>query len=98
MTIDIVIHGLANVKTRYAHNNKEILRQIGELDGREIDGVESLNMRVKRICKNNRRKDKYVLKFWWSPEVEAAYKEKEEARTLFNAQSSLENLLNCKKK
>lgn len=85
-------------RTNVHVNRREVLRSIATLDVSAVKHVEDLMDRNKEIIKRNKFKTKRVPKYWWSEDVDQAWRDKSEARRAFNRQSSLENLLMYKKK
>lgn len=87
-----------NIQSGYFYDKKAINECISKLDTAEVRSVQELQKCVKRIYKVNKKKDRRSPKFWWSDDVDAAWKEKNEARKNFNRIASMENLLEFKRK
>ncbi|XP_062561661.1 uncharacterized protein LOC134225513 [Armigeres subalbatus] len=88
----------ANREVRYIYNRKRIHEEISQLDNTTIRRVEDLIDNVKRISEKHKKKDVRKPKFWWSEDVDIAWKEKSEARKNFNNTSSEVNLIEFKRK
>lgn len=85
----------ANNEARFIYNHKRINEDISRL---ELQGVEDLISNVRKISKNHKKKAKHDPRFWWSEDVDKAWKEKAEARRNFNNTSSKENLIEFKRR
>lgn len=88
----------STVKTKYFYNYKKIKQQLQQIDLPNDINIEHFQNIVSDIHKNNRFKNKHKPKYWWNEEINQAWLEKKEARAKFNRQSSIENLINFKKK
>lgn len=99
MAIETRIELDKRIKTiKYFYNNKSINQDLNRLDGTDVQGVRDLQNNVQRICKMHRTKDNRTPKIWWSDTVEAAWKEKTEARRQFNRLANEQNLIEFKRK
>lgn len=90
-------HEQSSKGDKWIYNRKKIYDQLTTLDHTEVRSWEDLTGKVQRIYKNSRKRDKRTPKYWWSPEVEEAWKTKTQARREFNKVGSLENLIKFKK-
>lgn len=98
LAVETVINANVGAPIKYIYHQKKINEDLALLGDAEIRGIEDLFTNVKQICKKHRRKEKKVPKFWWSNEVDNAWKEKTEARRTFNRVSNEANLINLKRK
>lgn len=87
-----------NREIRYIYNHRKITEDLSKLDHTEVRNIEDLMSSVKKVSKKHRRKDQKEPKFWWSDNVDQAWKDKTQARIQFNRSSSVENLIEYKKK
>lgn len=83
---------------RHFVNTAKVNIAFGQINREDIHGIDDLQSETKRIMKSSRQKDKYVPKFWWSPEVEQAWQSKREVRTRFNRTGSIQDLIEFKRR
>lgn len=88
----------SKIRSGCFYDEKEISKRIAALSGEEVLSVGDLQRNVRRIYKESKKKDVRTPKFWWSNEVDAAWKEKNETPKNFNRVASMGNLLEVKKK
>lgn len=87
----------ATQEIRYIYNHKRINEELSKLNDTEMENIGDLMNSVKKLTKKHRKKDNRQPKFWWSEDVDEAWKIKSEARRKFNNTSSEENLIEYKK-
>ena len=85
-------------RAEYVYNKKRIAEGISRLNEEEISTINDLHKAVKKIQKGSRTKNTHTPKFWWCEAVEQAWLEKRDARRQFNKHSTLDNMLNLKRK
>lgn len=85
-------------RPRYFYNHKKISQKVGQISPEEFNSIEELQKIVLAIFEENRKINKFTPKYWWSIDVENAWLEKNQARSIFNRTSSVENLIDLKKK
>lgn len=98
VAIEITINWTNKQGTRFFLNKQKIVKGVKELSGCEVMDVKDLQLEVKKLIKGARQKSKFQPKFWWSPETEKAWVEKNEARNRFNQTGGMTELLDLKKK
>ena len=98
LAINISLTTEEEIKQSHYVNRKQVQKDLADLNDTNISSLADLRSSVKRIFKKNRFKNTKTPKFWWSSEVDEAWKEKTEARRSFNRVSSIENLIEYKKK
>lgn len=86
------------VTAKFFYDKKRIFEEVGKIDQSVIRNTTDLTTHVRRLHKENKKKDIREPKFWWSTEVDEAWQEKNEARRIFNKHSSVQNLINFKRK
>lgn len=94
----VVYTDVPRQNVHYVYDKKAINEDMAKLDGEDIQNVKDLLKTAKMVSKRHRRKDKKTPKFWWSDDVDKAWREKTEARREFNRTSNERTLLNFKKK
>lgn len=86
------------IQPKFVYNHKKIRAKLAEVLPEDFKSIEDLQKIVLDTFKQNQKISKYTPKYWWSAEVEKAWQEKNLARSIFNKTSSLENLIDLKKK
>lgn len=84
--------------TRYVYNMKKIGEEMTKMNPHSVKTVEDLAKSIKKVCKENKKKDTRTPKPWWSDKVDEAWKNKTEARRNFNRNSTQENLIEFKRR
>lgn len=97
LALNITIQKETITKQKWFVNKRKVLQSLKEVNAEEIKNINDLQKRAKRIVKEAKQRCKYEPKYWWTEEIEAAWKVKNKAREKFNKISNLENLLQLKK-
>jgi hypothetical protein len=83
---------------KFFYDRKRIFEGVGQIDQSTVKCTSDLATHIRKIHKANKKKDIHEPKFWWSKEVDEAWQEKSNARRTFNKTSSMENMINYKRK
>ncbi|XP_055614126.1 uncharacterized protein LOC129760500 [Uranotaenia lowii] len=98
MCLEILWVTKVPVQKQFYYNKTKIANQLSKLDASQINCVNDLTNNVKKLFKENRMNCRRTPKFWWSDSVDEAWKQKTEARRKYNRHSTLENLIDFKRK
>lgn len=97
LVLHIVISNVSPTTQKFFVNRKKVKEELEKLDGAQVDGLATLQQVTKRIMKKAKQKNRFEPKYWWSAEVEEAWKNKNEARAKFNRSGTLEDLMEMKR-
>lgn len=84
-------------REKFVYNKKQIQADINRIDTLTVGGINDLTREVGAIIKRNKLANKFQPKYWWSDDVEAAWRTKQQALSDFNRNSTPENLINLKR-
>lgn len=97
MAIETRLGDNTTTQQRWIYNNQQIKNSIANLDVSKVQNWRDLTVQVQKARRASRKRDNFTPKYWWSQEVEEAWKEKREARREFNRIASVENIIKLKK-
>lgn len=84
-------------KARWIYNRQQINQSLARMEANNIHNCRDMTRQVQQVTRASRKRDNYSPKYWWSHEVEEAWKKKQDAWREFNRVASVENLIKLKK-
>lgn len=97
LLIEMEIRTIYRKKERPVLNRKQINEDIHHIVPEDFESIKDLGRVIQTSIKRNSGTTSHTPKYYWSQEMTELYKEKVEARKLFNRLSNEENLINMKR-